>query len=265
MILWPTLAIPLRAPYRRQAFGGRMDLFHGLQKVGLLFKQSRILRAPPGVYCAHIDAARCDDAAYRPAAEGYPMTYSPPPTPNADLPISHPLRMATLPSRKPTRFDLQPDKEQCQALAVLLDITAVHGLRFKGEMRPIGSRDYTLEAELVASVEQPCAVTNAPVHTKINETVIRRYIFGMEFPDADEAEMPEDDTAEPMPEIVDLGAVLAEALALALPLYPRAKGAELQETAFTAPGIAPMRDADLRPFAGLADLAAKLAKSQDDA
>lgn len=186
------------------------------------------------------------------------MTQSP------DLPFSHPLRIAALPSRKPTRFDLVLDADQAAVLAAMLDITAVRNLKFKGELRPTGSRDYLLEAWLAADVQQPCAVTNVPVNTKIGETVIRRYIAGMEMPDAEEAEMPADDSAEPLPEVIDLGAVLVEALALALPLYPRAKGAELQETAFTAPGIAPMRDEDLRPFAGLAGLAAKLSKPQDE-
>jgi hypothetical protein len=47
-------------------------------------------------------------------------------------------------------------------------------------------------------------------------------------------------------------AVLAEALALALPDYPRAPGAELGQAVFAEPGIEPLRDEALRPFAGLA-------------
>ena len=48
------------------------------------------------------------------------------------------------------------------------------------------------------------------------------------------------------------------ALALALPLYPRAPGAELGQAVFAEPGTAPLKDEDLRPFAGLAGLKAKL-------
>ncbi len=48
----------------------------------------------------------------------------------------------------------------------------------------------------------------------------------MRCPTDDEAEMPEDDTAEPLPEVIDPGAVMFEALALALPDYPRAPKAE---------------------------------------
>ncbi len=41
--------------------------------------------------------------------------------------------------------------------------------------------------------------------------------------------MPEDETQEPLPEIIDIGAVATEALELALPLYPRAPGVALGE------------------------------------
>jgi hypothetical protein len=47
---------------------------------------------------------------------------------------------------------------------------------------------------------------------------------------------------------------MSEALALALPLYPRAPGAEFQEAAASAPGAAPLTRESTRPFAGLADL-----------
>jgi len=53
---------------------------------------------------------------------------------------------------------------------------------------------------------------------------------------------------------------MAEALALALPDYPRAEGAALDKSTFAAPGTAPLQDADLKPFAGLAALKSKLEK-----
>ena len=61
---------------------------------------------------------------------------------------------------------------------------------------------------------------------------------------------------EPMPEVIDLAEVAAEALALALPLYPRAPGAELGEPWCLPPdGVTPLTDADLKPFAALPRLA----------
>lgn len=176
--------------------------------------------------------------------------------------LSLPLRVAGLAARKPTRFDLVPGPEDLAALAEELGISAVRKLRFKGELRPAGRSDWLLEAQLGATVVQACVATLAPVTTRIAETVTRRYIEGLEPPAAEEVEMPEDDSQEPLPEVVDPGAVMVEALMLALPLYPRATNAA-EETVVAAapPGAAPLDESHRRPFAGLADLLAR----KDDA
>ncbi len=183
------------------------------------------------------------------------MTKELPPEPAA-LSISHPYRVATLNGRKPQRFDIRPDAAALANLARVLGVTAVRRVVFAGEIQAARGRDFVLTADLSANIEQPCGITLAPVQTEIRETVIRRYVADLPEPDADEIEMPEDDTTEPLPEVIDAGAVLAEALALAIPMYPRAPGAELAgETVFGPPGVAPLRSEDLRPFAGLAGLA----------
>ena len=171
---------------------------------------------------------------------------------------SLPLRLADLPARKPTRFDLAPGPDDLAALAAELGLSGLRKLRFKGELRPDGRRDWRLEATLGATVVQPCVVTLDPVTTRIDEPVTRRYLAGMAEPEGEETEMPEDVSAEPLPEVVDIGAVMAEALALALPLYPRAEGAELGETVLTEPGKQALTDQDTKPFAGLAALRDKL-------
>jgi uncharacterized metal-binding protein YceD (DUF177 family) len=212
----------------------------GLQKVAPLFKK--------GTRDFRRDRAR----RHRPDEEAQM-----PETDPVALPYSYPLRVAGLAARKPTRFDLSPLPEERAALAALLGITAIHALRFKGELRPMRQQDYELEARLEAQVEQPCVITLAPVLTELSEPVRRRYLRDYSLPEGDEAEMPEDDSEEPLPAVIDLGAVIAEALALALPDYPHAPGAELGEAVFTEPGQAALRDADLRPFAGLAALVRK--------
>ena len=62
--------------------------------------------------------------------------------------------------------------------------------------------------------------------------------------------------------MADPGAVALEALALALPPYPRAPGASLGEAVFAEQGVALLRDDDLRPFSGLASLAERLNSGQ---
>ena len=71
-------------------------------------------------------------------------------------------------------------------------------------------------------------------------------------------------TLEEVREVAEMRAAL-EALALALPAYPRANGAALGEAVFAAQGVAPLRDEDLRPFSGLASLAERLKSGQKDA
>lgn len=195
------------------------------------------------------------------------MTDVPPPadTPSPrlpDLPLSHPVRVAALAARKPTRFELAPNAAVRVQVAAALGISALPVLRFKGELRPAGKRDYTLEAVLTARVVQPCGISLTPVTTDLSEAVLRRYLADYSLPEGDEVEMPEDDTQEPLPEVIDIGAVAVEALALALPLYPRAPGVELGEAVFAEPGAAPLRDGDVKPFAGLAALKAQLERGE---
>ena len=174
------------------------------------------------------------------------------------LPVSVPLRTATLGGRKPVRFDLRPDAAQRKALALLLGISAIAALRFKGELRPLGQSDLVLEARLDATVIQPCVISLAPVTTRIGAPVLRRYLRDYVQPAEDGAEMPQDDTDEPLPDSIDPGAVMTEALALALPDYPRAPGAVYGEVAVAPPGAMPLGEAGLKPFAGLANLTRRL-------
>ena len=169
------------------------------------------------------------------------------------------FRTGGLSPRKPTRFNYRPDAGDKAALADDLGLIALHRLELTGEIRPAGRDELVLEATLTAVVDQACSVTLAPVPAQVSELVRRRYVAGLESPEGEEVEMPEDDSVEPMPEVIDLAEIAAEALALALPLYPRAPGAEFAEGLHAAEGVTPLTDADLKPFAGLQGLAAKLA------
>jgi len=165
-----------------------------------------------------------------------------------------PIRIATPGARKPHRFALSPGAGERAALAADLGISAIGKLGFQGMLTPEGRHDWRLEARLTATVVQPCVVTLEPVKTRISTTVTRRYLADWHEPRGDEVEMPEDDTAEALPDVVDPALVMAEALALALPAYPRATTAGGGQAEFMAPGdTAPAEDAR-RPFAGLADL-----------
>lgn len=177
---------------------------------------------------------------------------------NEDKGDSHLLPLARLPGNEPVDFSLIPGKETRDALAGQLELLGLAKLRFQGKVVPEGKGDWRLLAHLGATVVQPCVVTLQPVTTRLEEDVTRLYLRDMVLPDAGEVEMPEDDTAEPLPPSLDLAQVMAEALALALPPYPRAPDAALDEAQFTEPGKAPLRDEDLKPFAGLEALKQRL-------
>lgn len=173
------------------------------------------------------------------------------------------FRTGGLSPRKPTRFTYVPDAAERAALAEDLGLLALYRLDLTGEIRPAARDALELEATLTAAVDQACSITLAPVPARISDTVRRRYVAGLETPDGEEVEIPEDDSVEPMPEVIDLAEITAEALALALPLYPRAPGAEFGQELHAADGVTPLSDADLKPFAGLQGLAAKLAAGRE--
>ena len=167
----------------------------------------------------------------------------------SDDPSENRIKSASVRSAVP--FELKPDAENRQKLAADLGIRGIKKLAFLGEVRPDGTTDLVLEAHLGATVVQNCVVTMDPVTTRIEEPVVRHYIADFIEPEGDEVEMPEDDTAEPLPETLDLEEIMAEALALALPPWPRSDGVEPVEISVTEPGNTPLSDDDLRPFAAL--------------
>ena len=173
------------------------------------------------------------------------------------------LRVADLRTDAPTPFSLVPDAPTCAALAESLGLLGLRKLRLKGHVRPLGKQDWELTASLGATVTQACTVTLAPVTTRIEAPVTRRFLKDFAQPEGEEVEMPADDESEPLSVWIDPEAVLIEALSLELPAYPRADGAELSQKNFAAPGIAPITDEDTKPFAGLADLREKLAQKKD--
>jgi uncharacterized metal-binding protein YceD (DUF177 family) len=179
-------------------------------------------------------------------------------------PSPHALRVSDLQRRKSRAFELHPDAEELAALASDLDVSALRKVAFAGHVDPVGANDWQLTARLGATVVQSCAVTLDPVTTRIDTDVTRLYLADYVEIDTAESEMPEDDTREPLPRWIDPQAVLEEALALSVPLYPRAEGAELGEVVHTEPGKEPLRDKDTKPFAGLADLKAAMTEGRDD-
>ena len=173
---------------------------------------------------------------------------------------SLPFRVTAISGRSSTHVKFVPDAATRAVIAAALDLIGLPQFQFEGDIRPSGKRDMVLSGRLRALAIQPCSVTLEPVRTRIDEVVTRQYLADFKVSDADEVEIPEDDTLEPLGEVIDAATVAIEALALALPLYPRAEGVELGAVSVAPPGSEPLREADLKPFAGLAGLIDKATK-----
>lgn len=171
--------------------------------------------------------------------------------------------VAELPQNKPTFFKVVPAADALQALARDLDVLDLRKLRFEGEIKARGKRDWVVKGHLGATVDQACVVTLAPVTTRIEAKVERLFLANYATPTEEEYEVTDEDSADPLGDTIDLAEILFEELGLNLPLYPRAENADLGESVFAEPGIAPMRDEDARPFAGLAALRDQLAQKDE--
>lgn len=180
-----------------------------------------------------------------------------PPSPTA-------LRVAALSQKGETPVSLRPDAGALAALAEHIGVDTLRKVSLTGALAPLGDADWQLKARLGATVVQPCVVTLDPVTTRIDVDLMRVFVRDYQEPDAPEAEMPEDDTVEPLGAWIDPAQVLAEALALHIPEYPRGDGAAVDTIRVTEPGKKPMSDAEARPFAGLAALKAQLGAQDDD-
>ncbi len=150
-----------------------------------------------------------------------------------------------------------------QAVADLLGVQAVSGLRLRGTLEERADGGWDFRGRLTARVVQACVATLAPVRTRIDVEVARDYIpvtgGGPVELDLD-PEAPE--TWEPLPDPLDLGALALEELALALPAYPRAADAPPVAREARPRGAAPAEPRQ-KPFAGLAELRQKLQDGND--
>lgn len=172
------------------------------------------------------------------------------------------LALAKLRPGEPYSFTETADVEEMRAAAKRLDALSIRKLRFEGKLSPVGKRDWRLQGIVGATVSQACVVTLEPVTTRIDADISRIYSASA-APVPDGAELgPDDDIEiEPLPDEIDLGDIALEALALALPDYPRADAATLPDEA-TSPDD-PGPEARENPFAALAALKDKMGKTDD--
>lgn len=145
--------------------------------------------------------------------------------------------------------------EELLALASYLDIPAVERLEVAYRILPITGGRYRLAGSLSANVVQSCIVTLDPVPAPVEDRIDVVFRPAVDAkpesgsgPDAELSAL-EAEEEEPIDHNrLAIGRVVVETLAAALPAYPRAPGAELEQRE-----AGPAGGGTTSPFAALAD------------
>lgn len=157
-------------------------------------------------------------------------------TQNQTPEFSRILKVSKLTNTSEYKFEEIPSEGETDAMAALFDVVSIRKMRFHGSIIAFEEKGWLLEGMLGATVSQNCVVTLERVRTRI-DIDIRRVFVPMAEPTADEITLDasDDDELEPLGKEIDLGLVAMEALALAIPEYPRIEGAELPDSNFSPP------------------------------
>lgn len=130
--------------------------------------------------------------------------------------------------------EISATAEERAALAALFGLPSIAAL--SGAFTLAHQRSGILQAQLnlTARITQICVITLEPFDAKINEQAILRFVPAAKLREGEAEELDAEtlDGPDEIPyagEAIDLGAVLAEQLALALDPYPRKPGAALPE------------------------------------
>lgn len=159
--------------------------------------------------------------------------------------LSRVVRLDRVPARG-LDIDVQASEAERSALARRFELVELPALQAAVSVRPGMGGVWAVSGRLRAEVVQSCVVTLDPVPQSIDETFEVRFAAGAAgSPDDPEAPEPlEGDT-------IDVGAIVADHLSLALDPFPRAPGATFEPAAEPA-------DARPNPFAALEQLKGRL-------
>ncbi len=152
-------------------------------------------------------------------------------------------------------FEFAAEGDQRQALAARLGLLDLKKLTVSGHIRRDDDGPTSLiDGRFLAEIAQKCVVTLEPIETTLEEAFHVRFLSPKDWETyrAHDVEVvPEDEDVEPLEGAnVDLGATVAEYLALAIDPYPRRRDAEFSFDT----GV----EADPGPFAALAKLRNKV-------
>jgi hypothetical protein len=180
-------------------------------------------------------------------------------------PFRRPMAVAGLRRDAETPLRIAAEPGELAELARYLDVDRIDRLTLAGFISPAENGGWRVRGRLVASLEQVCVVSLAPMRSRHDAEIERLYLPTDQFVAEPEVEVSHDDQDAPDPftSSIDPAQLAVESLALMIDPYPRAGSAELEQRTFAAPGVTPLSDEASLPFAGLAVLNPGSDKSQD--
>lgn len=145
------------------------------------------------------------------------------------------------------------------ALAIVMDAIEIPKFRMQASLAPLGNEGWALKGTVRATVIQPCVVSLRPVVSRIEAPLALRYMPEERASAEIEVitELSDDVFTDLLTPQVDVGLAAQEALALALPAYPRHKDAVVPDD-FSPPEPGTDADEKPNPFAALSELRDKL-------
>ena len=177
------------------------------------------------------------------------------------------LRFSELNQSKPFGFHLRLSNQKVSELIKRLDVLNIKKVSLDGSLSPLSIDEWSLKAVLKATVKQKCVISLKPVQTLVNHTISRTFsalALHNTYDADDDGTSPVifDDSLHQLNEEIDLAEIIFEELILILPLYPKIEGAELGCYSVTEPGVKPLKEENIKPFAQLSEFKDKLLKKK---
>ena len=177
------------------------------------------------------------------------------------------LRFSELNQSKPFGFHLRLSNQKVSELIKRLDVLNIKKVSLVGSLYPLSIDEWSLKAVLKATVKQKCVISFKPVQTVVSDTIRRTFSASAlhhtyEADDDGASAVIFDDSLHQLNDEIDLAEIIFEELTLILPLYPKIEGAELGYYSVTEPGVTPLEDENVKPFAQLSELKDKLFKKK---
>jgi len=130
---------------------------------------------------------------------------------------------------------LRPSEDEREAVATRLDLVALKSFDGELKVQPEPGREISVRGVIRAQFTQNCVISGAPVTTDVEFELSRMFAEDADPFDGlghDEEEIidPDIDDSDPILNgFIDVGEAAVEELALRIPPYPRAEGAQFDE------------------------------------